>query len=48
MVTLLDEVVFSAVAFYHLEKSGDHNDIEARVCKVLKYVPSCGEFLKAS
>ena len=34
MLTLLDEVVAFLVALYHLEKSGDHNDIEARVTEV--------------
>ena len=48
ILTLLDKVVAFPVALYHLEKSGDHNDIEARVFKVLLYVASCSECLRAS
>ena len=36
------------VAFYHLKKSGNLNDIEAHVFEVLLYAASCIECLKDS
>ena len=43
-----DKVVAFPVALYHLEKSGDHNDIEAHVFEVLLCVASRSECFKAS
>ena len=48
ILILLDKVVAFPVALYHLEKSGDHNDIETRVSEVLLCVASCSECLRAS
>ena len=48
ILTPLDKVVAFPVALYHLEKSGDHNDIEARAFEVLLCVASCSECLRAS
>ena len=44
----LDNVVAFPVASYHLEKSGDHHDIEALVFEVLLCVASCSECLRVS
>ena len=35
------------VTRYHLEKSGDHNDVDTYVFEVPLYVASCSECLNA-
>ena len=48
MITLQEKVVALPVALYHLEKSGNHNDIDTRVSEVLLHAASCSVCLSAN
>ena len=36
------------IAIYHLERSGDYNDVKSRVTEVLKYAPACKACLESA
>ena len=41
LLHLLDDMVAFPIAIYHLDKSGDHIDVEKRVKEVLTYASAC-------
>ena len=47
LLHLLDDMVAFPIAIYHLEKSGDYNDVKSRVTEVLKYVSACTACLES-
>ena len=44
---LLDDMLAFPIAIYHLEKSGDYNDVKSRVTEVLKYASVCTACLES-
>ena len=48
LLHLLDDMVAFPIAIYHLEKSGDYNDVKSRVTEVLKYVSACTACLESA
>ena len=45
---LLDDMVALPIAIYHLDKSGDHIDVENRVKEVLTYASACSMCLDSA
>lgn len=48
LLHLLDDMVAFPIAIYHLEKSGDYNDVKSRVTEVLKYASACTACLESA
>ena len=48
LLHLLDDMVAFPIAIYHLDKSGDHIDVENRVKEVLTYASACSTCLDSA